>query len=133
MLDKEILDDFIKQIRSTQLELQDISKELKLDMNKPEHFEKFGLLVDRIYGTASTLGMKNLAKYTMILKEIGYKTAQKKGNAGKPKVIGVIESSATFFDTFCNIVQGIKKTDSLQHTLKLELAKAENLLASILK
>jgi hypothetical protein len=50
------------------MEILEVLKSLNEDINQPQEFLKFSNIVDRIYGTAMTLGYEDLGSYCGSLK-----------------------------------------------------------------
>lgn len=68
--DNELLESFLQEITGLNMEILDVLKTLNKELNKPEEFLKFSNIVDRIYGTAMTLGYEDLGAYCGELKTI---------------------------------------------------------------
>lgn len=68
--DNELLESFLQEITGLNMEILDVLKVLNKEINHPEEFLKFSNIVDRIYGTAMTLGYEELGTYCGELKTI---------------------------------------------------------------
>jgi hypothetical protein len=76
-LDPEIAEEFLKEASELLGQCQDSLTAFASD-GEAKNFENFGLFIDRIMGTAATLGLGTIADMTRQGKEIGYKASQVK-------------------------------------------------------
>lgn len=68
--DNELMESFLQEITGLNMEILEVLKVLNKEINKPEEYLKFSNIVDRIYGTAMTLGYEELGTYCGELKTI---------------------------------------------------------------
>ena len=67
----ELLEDFIIEIQDLKAKMSiTISKLIECKLQDKSLFEKFGQNVDRIYGTAMTLGHIEIGEYTKAMKDV---------------------------------------------------------------
>lgn len=86
-------------------EMSDIEIELKAQMNiviqskmlKSSGFEKFGQAIDRVYGTAMTLGLKEIGLYTKALKDVTYMASQSENFKGREKTCKIMLNCLNIF------------------------------------
>jgi chemotaxis protein histidine kinase CheA len=72
----EILNEFCKESDMLLAKMCEILEELEDDNSQSKLYEKFGQLIDRIMGTAQTLGLTEIATFCELGKFIGYKSSQ---------------------------------------------------------
>lgn len=135
-LDKELAEDLVETTKQIVAELSEIVEQLKDDPSKRNLYEKYGQAMDRIYGTVVTLGMKNFAEYTKLLKEIGYACSQSDMKLGRARTIGLMESSIQNLDAFREFIvnpQDSNKLKTFRLILEQEKAKAKSLATTIFR
>ena len=72
---KDMIDFFVEEIHTLRAEMSlKVSKVMqgKLGELDLSYFAEFGQMIDRIYGTAATLGYEEIATYTKHLKDVCY-------------------------------------------------------------
>ena len=86
-IDQEVLDDFL-------VESEEVIKNLKIFISSYKEptdnylFEKYGQQIDRIMGTAYTIGLTDLGELAKMGKELGYKGSQ----VAEPDKLFVVQS-----------------------------------------
>lgn len=73
VVDPEILQLFRDELHTLKAELDPMVEKLKANIDVAQCFNDFSNIIDRIYGTAATLGFKELAEYTGMLKQLSRK------------------------------------------------------------
>lgn len=68
--DNELMESFLQEITGLNMEILEVLKALNENVNQPQEFLKFSNIVDRIYGTAMTLGYEELGTYCGELKAV---------------------------------------------------------------
>ena len=130
-IDKELARDLVQTNKEIRKELTEIIESLQKDPSQLELYEQFGQIIDRIYGTVATIGMKNFAEYTKVIKQISYACSKSDSKQGRARVIGLLEGTIKNLVAFEEFITNPKKTDKLNTfklILKQEKARADNLL-----
>jgi chemotaxis protein histidine kinase CheA len=78
--DPEIIEDFCKEAAGLFDELEEIlenlEEEIEEDSSGAEELEKFGQIIDRVMGSAQTIGAEEISRFCELGKVIGYKSSQ---------------------------------------------------------
>jgi HPt (histidine-containing phosphotransfer) domain-containing protein len=125
--DPELLKDLAEEIDAISRELSLVVGELKKNSEQPLLFEKFGQMIDRIYGTAATFGMKELASYCGTLKKICYACASAGVPRGNIRVLRLLE---VYLENVSALVNGVADPEvmkKLSYTFLVEEKKAEKI------
>jgi chemotaxis protein histidine kinase CheA len=125
--DPELLNDFAAEIRSLYDEMQAIVTSLKANHDQSPLFEKFGQIIDRIYGTAATFGFAELAGYCGTLKKTCYDCAAANNKRAQMRVVSLLETCMQNLDTLVKGIHDPEATKKLAHMLHLESQKAKKL------
>lgn len=126
-IDPELLRDFVAEIKLLELELKGIVVSLQENIDQPVKYEQFGQIIDRIYGTAVTLGFKEMAAYCLMLKKTSYACAKQEAKRAQVRVLKLLEAC---LDLLGVLVVGTRNPEVLKifkHTLHLEEQKAHKL------
>jgi chemotaxis protein histidine kinase CheA len=125
--DKELLESFIDEITELNVEILQVLKTLSVDLNQPEEFLNFSNIIDRIYGTALTLGYDDLGKYCGELKTIARLT----GNSGIPRafqpVMRMMLNYTTHFKLLKESIEYPEKAAAFNTAIKVDLKKIEKM------
>ena len=131
MKDPEFVGYFAEEMQGLYGELLPIHESLKKNQNQPKLYEKFGQIIDRVYGTASTMKFDELAEYSRKMKNICYKCSQSTNDKAQRKVFDLVETAIKLFrDTPLHIHDPVefKKVRYLMH---VEVQKIELLERSV--
>lgn len=124
----ELVNDFIAEVKTLHLELKAIlAAQLKTPKMDKALFEKFGQLIDRIYGTATTLGYAEIGKYLYAVKSVSYLSSQCDREVGQKKALRMMMDCVDYIE---KIHMHINSKDEMKHLYRLfvgEIAKAERL------
>lgn len=125
---KEMLDVFVQEINEIHASLVQVTNEqMKKKIFDSKLFEQYGQAIDRIYGTAMTLGFADLGKYTKAMKDVCYMCSQYNHEVGQKKVLRMmIECN----DILKKIPECIYKTEEFKkysRVFLVEVTKAERL------
>lgn len=126
-MDADLLNDFVAEIKSLEGELQAIVTSLKANNDQPQVIEKFGQIIDRIYGTAATFGFTDLATYCGMLKKTCYDCAASTNKRSQMRVVGLLEACMTNLDALAKGIHDPEATKRLTHVLQLECKKGKKL------
>ena len=129
--DNEILNDFVKEIRIIEKSLKVIAEEMiKTKLKEAHLFEKYGQTIDRIYGTAATLGFDELAQYTKAIKDLSYKCSQSDNEKGIKKTAEMLIVGLGYLDKICKGIHNPEELKKIRYTLSLDVSKSEKLCRS---
>ncbi|MFA6236307.1 MAG: hypothetical protein WC635_03180 [Bacteriovorax sp.] len=123
----ELIEDFIAEIKTLHIDLKVIVT--KLDSPKMEKalFEKFGQMVDRIYGTAMTLGYTEIGKYLLAIKNISYLSSQSDRELGQKKALRMMMDCVDNIEKICLIIYKKDELAKLERSFLQEIARADHL------
>lgn len=128
MIQKELVDDFVTEMKTIHSELKSIVEtQLKSTKLDKVLFEKFGQLVDRIYGTAMTLGYTSVGKYFLAIKEVSYMSSQCDHEVGQKKAIRMMMDCVDNMDKICQCILKKEELKSLERFFTVEMAKVDRL------
>lgn len=125
--DPELLKDFITEVGTLEAELNGVVASLRGNPDQPPLYGKFAQLIDRIYGTAGTLGFKDLAAYCGMLKKTCYACEKPEAKRAQAKVLRLMEAC---MENLGALIKGINDPtiiDKMRHALHLEAQKANKL------
>lgn len=121
-----MLDEFVAEMTEINREMSiKISKLIETKMESTTDFESLGQMVDRIYGTAATLGFKHIAEYTLALKEIAYMASDSNNETGKKKTIKMFITYMDLSKRICEVIYDEKNLAELTFMIKQEVSRAE--------
>lgn len=125
--DPELIEAFVAEIIQIKGELLQTVSALESNVNQPEQFLKFGQIIDRVYGTALTLGFKHIGDYAGLLKMICNKCGQSKIQRSMPPVLKMMKRCLENFDA---IIAGVKNPGAflkIQADIEMETKRAKAL------
>ncbi|PIK16256.1 MAG: hypothetical protein CES88_05835 [Halobacteriovorax sp. JY17] len=114
--------DEIKQIRNSMT--VSISSLIETKLADSSKFEEVGQMVDRIYGTAATLGLTEISEYTKAVKDVSYMASASENEAGKKKVLKFLIKYVELSDLICESIFDKKELSKINLQLKIEKSKA---------
>ncbi len=126
-LDADLIKDFVSEIQQLESELKSIVGQLEKNVEQPNLFAQFGQVIDRIYGTAATFGMKEFSAYCGMLKKTNYDCSKSSNKRGYQKVLTL---QKTFMENIDSLIKGIHDPEvmkKINHSLHLEIQKANKL------
>lgn len=124
----ELIDDFVAEIKAIHKDLSVIvNTQLKSPKIDKALFEKFGQLVDRIYGTAMTLGYTEIGKYLLSIKNISYLSSQCDREVGQKKALRMMMECVDNIDKICSAIYKKEELKTLNRFFLGEIAKAERM------
>jgi len=129
---RELIDDLVKEIKTIQIELKIIvDTQLKAPRMDKNLFEKFGQFIDRIYGTATTLGFSEVGKYFLAIKTISYLSSQCEREIGQKKALRMMIECVENIEKICSSIYSKEDLKNLNRTLfTVEIAKVDRLTRS---
>jgi hypothetical protein len=125
---KELIDAFISEVKTIHLELKVIvTAQLKTPKMDKALFEKFGQLIDRIYGTATTLGYVDIGKYLLAVKSVSYLSSQCDREIGQKKALRMMMECVDYIEKIYININNKEALKNLYRLLLGEIAKADRL------
>jgi hypothetical protein len=126
--DNEMIEEFVTEMKSIHKDLQAIvNTQLKSAKMDNALFEKFGQMVDRIYGTAMTLGYTSVGKYFLAIKEVSYMSSQSQHEVGQKKALRMLIECVENMEKICSCIYKKEELKSLDKLFMIEIAKADRL------
>ena len=129
--DPELLDAFAQEISQLEEELGIVVESLKQNIDQPQAFEKFGQLIDRIYGTAATFGFTELATYSGALKKTCYDCSVTINKRAYPRVLNLLDNCMTNLSTLKQGIHNPEIVKEINRTLHLETQRTKKLFEEI--
>jgi chemotaxis protein histidine kinase CheA len=124
-LDQELLDIFFEEVDQLKSELTIIAESLKQNNQQEELYLNFSQIVDRIYGTAVTMGLDEIGQYLGVIKV----TSRKCGLAKIPRafhpVSNLVSNCIFLMSKFQETLTDPQKASILYRQLDLEIKKAD--------
>ncbi|MBC7539604.1 MAG: hypothetical protein H7281_12340 [Bacteriovorax sp.] len=127
-MNDELIDDFVAEVKTIHIELKLIvNAQLKTPKMDKALFEKFGQYIDRIYGTAMTLGFTEIGKYLFAMKNISYLSSQCDREVGQKKALRMMMECVDNIEKICSCIYKKEEIKNLNHLFLIEITKAERL------
>lgn len=124
-MDTEMLTFFVDEIKDIRNSMvKSISGLIDTKMEDSFRFEEAGQMVDRIYGTAATLGLTEISEYTKAVKDVSYMASASENVHGKKKVVKFLIKYVELSDLICASIFDRKELVKVNHQLKIEKSKA---------
>lgn len=131
--DKELLDAFSQEIEEIKKELIPCVNAIKSNpLASKTQFENFGQIIDRIYGTAATMGHKEFADYCRMMKTVSYKGSQTTNTYAQSKVKELIVVCMAQLEQFQKAIYNPKEIRRIRALLLTEQEKIASLLKTAL-
>lgn len=127
-MDKELLRSFILEIVAINGDLKAVvSDQMKTKKMEPANFEKFGQGIDKIYGTAMTLGFTDLGKYAKAMKDVTYMCSQSNLEVAQKKVLRMMMECTEILDGTPKAIINTEEFKKYSRTFLIETTKAQKL------
>ncbi|WP_290732340.1 hypothetical protein [Halobacteriovorax sp. JY17] len=124
-MDTEMLTFFVDEIKQIRNSMTvSISSLIETKLADSSKFEEVGQMVDRIYGTAATLGLTEISEYTKAVKDVSYMASASENEAGKKKVLKFLIKYVELSDLICESIFDKKELSKINLQLKIEKSKA---------
>lgn len=114
--------DEVKQIRNS-MSLS-ISSLISTKLEDNSKFEEVGQMIDRVYGTAATLGLTEISEYTKAIKDVSYMASASENTSGKKKVVKFLIKYIELSDLICASIFDNKELIKINHQLNIEKSRA---------
>jgi chemotaxis protein histidine kinase CheA len=122
-LDQELKDDFIKEVNELKKELKVVVDRLILNHKQPPLYKEFGQKIDRIYGTAITLGFTEFGKYAKAMKDVSYMCGNSDSEMGQKKVVNMMSTCLESFDILCKGIEEPKLLKGIAANIAISIQK----------
>jgi hypothetical protein len=127
-MDEELINDFIAEVKTLHLELKVIlNAQLKTPKMDKALFEKFGQLIDRIYGTSTTMGYAEIGKYLYAVKSVSYLSSQCDREVGQKKALRMMMDCVDYIEKIHMHIRNKDEMKNLYRLFVVEIAKAERM------
>ncbi len=128
MQSDQFLHDFVEEMRSIRQVLHAIiDTQLKSPLMDKSLFEKFGQLISRIYGTATTLGFHEIGKYFFAIKEISYMCVHTECELSQMKVLQLMIECAENLENICKCIFDMTHLENIKHIFDSAIKKVDYL------
>lgn len=127
-MDEDLVSDFISEVKTIHLELKVIlAAQLKTPKMDKALFEKFGQLIDRIYGTATTMGYTDIGKYLYAVKSVSYLSSQCDREVGQKKALRMMMDCVDYIEKIHMHIRNKDEMKNLYRLFVVEIAKADRM------
>jgi chemotaxis protein histidine kinase CheA len=124
----EIIQDFVREIKTIHSELKKIiNLQIQSQKINKQLFEQFGQFVDRIYGTATTLGYMEMGKYLFTIKSVSYLSSQCDREIGQKKALRMMIECVDNLEKICSSIHKKEEMKALNRMFLGEIAKGERM------
>jgi len=130
MADKEMLDIFVAEVVEIKKELTGYLSSMvtdKIEDVDRSYFEKYGQAIDRIYGTAATMGHTEIAAYCKAIKDVTYMASNSDNSLGHKKVIRMMIECTQVLEQTTKWVYEKDQAPVYKNKLIAEVKRAERL------
>ncbi|MEK7691604.1 MAG: hypothetical protein AAB425_11355 [Bdellovibrionota bacterium] len=126
--DKELLEAFEQEVREISELLTPTAERLRIHyMSHPALFEEFGLIIDRIYGTAATFELMEIANYCRAIKQVTYQCAQSDNTYARSQVKDLALSAVPIVKRMAEVIHDPVQLKSIRYQMQKEQKRAEEL------
>lgn len=125
-----MLDIFVDEVVQIKKELTNylsLMMKSKIDSVDRQYFEKYGQAIDRIYGTAATMGHPEVAQYCKAMKDVTYMASDSDSVQGHKKVIRMMIECTQILDDVTKWVYQKDQAVAYKNKLLAEVKRAERL------
>lgn len=130
-ISSDILDDLAREIREIEAILKEIvAKLIKSSLKERSLFEQFGQVIDRLYGTAATLQLSEIAHYCKMMKEITYKCGQSDSEKGTEKCMRMMLDCIKYLEGLSSSIHNQEEFKKIRYSMHVDVAKGERLTRS---
>jgi chemotaxis protein histidine kinase CheA len=131
-MDPELLKAFRDEINGIIKEVEPLVKLLTANADQPKIIEQCGQIIDRIYGTASTMGYKDLGEYAKVLKLLCYKCSQSTNLYAKGQARDFVNIFIKNIERFCAALDNPKELRKYRTLIINEVDRANGVIKKIL-
>lgn len=125
IMDNEMLKFFVDEIKEIRNSMSiSISSLINTQLEDGSKFEEVGQMIDRVYGTAATLGLIEISEYTKAIKDVSYMASASQNQSGKKKVVRFLIKYIELSDLICASIFDKNELIKINHQLNIEKSKA---------
>ena len=125
--DTEMLQAFAEEVAGIKAKLKPITENIRTQYNQPKLYEQFGQTIDGIYGTAATLGFKEVAEYCRMMKAVTYKCSQSNNMYAMGQVKDMCMVAMAMLDKFADIIMKPEETKKFLYQMQKQRERAEEI------
>lgn len=127
-MDREILEAFSQEVIEISHTLKgSIQGIIKTKMKEGRYFEQYGQAIDRIYGTAMTIGMKEIGEYARAMKALTYKCSASDNEVGREKATYLMIEGLKYLESIPTIVNQPTELGKIKLKMGHDVIRAEKL------
>ncbi len=130
MTDKELLNMFVDEISTIRNELagyvSNIMKGCENDLPS-EEFKHYANAIDRIYGTAATVGMPEIADYCKAMKDVTYMASYSDNSQGKKKTLRMMIEAIQLLEHIAKCIFDSTQIKTIRNKMIAEVKRAERM------
>ncbi|WP_372652189.1 hypothetical protein [Halobacteriovorax sp.] len=124
-MDTEMLTFFVDEVKQIRNSMSlSISSLISTKLEDNSKFEEVGQMIDRVYGTAATLGLTEISEYTKAIKDVSYMASASENTSGKKKVVKFLIKYIELSDLICASIFDNKELIKINHQLNIEKSRA---------
>ncbi len=122
-IDNELIEMFTDELNQLKVELTPIVESLQTNPQQPEQFINFAQIIDRIYGTATTMGLEEIGAYTGAVRNMTRKTGTSKVPRAMTEVLKLVKNCMENLDQMQTGIQSPDQAKILNAKMKLEITR----------
>jgi chemotaxis protein histidine kinase CheA len=126
-MDQELVEIFTDEIGELKNELNPILESLKENNQQPKLFKDFSQVIDRIYGTATTMGFTEIGEYLGSVRNLNRKASSSNIPIGMQATFKISRTCMDHFDTIKESLTNTHAAKELTEIVKLENKKMEKI------
>ncbi len=126
-LDQEMMRELMNEAKAIQDELIPLVDKLKENPNQSDVLLVISNIIDRIYGTAMTLGLKEIGGYTGVVKNITRQCAAANIPRAYPEVFKIVENCVKNFDYLVGSIQDTKMRQKFLQKSIIDMKRAKKI------
>jgi chemotaxis protein histidine kinase CheA len=126
-MDQELINIFNDEIGELKTELVPILEELKSNNQQQELFKNFAQIIDRIYGTATTMGFDEIGAYLGLVRNLSRKASSSNIPRGMTEVFKIAKNCSDNFPLMQKSLRSSEAAKELSKILTFETKKMNNI------
>jgi chemotaxis protein histidine kinase CheA len=126
-MDQELIEIFTDEIGELKKKLNPILESLKKNNQQPELFKDFSQVIDRIYGTATTMGFTEIGSYLGSVRNLSRKASTSNIPIGMQATFKISRTCMDNFDTIQESLSNTLAAKELTEIVKLENKKMQKI------
>lgn len=126
-MDQELIEIFVDEVGELKGELNPIYENLRSNSQQPVLYKDFSQIIDRIYGTATTMGFSEIGAYLGAVRNISRKAASSNIPRGMQEVSKILRNCMDNFDVMQQSLGSPESTKEFSSKLTLEIKKVDKI------